>query len=108
MQYGSGVLGVELPVDGGPGGVAFRNQGLDFPPQCRLVGESLPEAGAGQYAELDLRQVQPTAVLGRVVKLQPFGNPPRLGRRECLVQRAARWVFRLSRTTRTNSAAGKA
>ena len=86
VQLGPGIPGVELPVDGGSGGVALLDQGLDFPPQGILVGEPLPEAGAGEHAELDFRHVQPTAVLRRVVELQPSCNPPSLGRRESLVQ----------------------
>ena len=46
----------------------------------------LLQAGAGQYAELDFRHVQPTSVLGGVVELQPLRNPPGLWRRERLVQ----------------------
>ena len=87
VKLGPGIPGVELPVDGGSGGVAFLDQGLDFPPQRVLVGEPLPQAGAGQHAELDFRHVQPTAVLGRVVELQPLGNPPGLWRWKGLVQR---------------------
>ena len=49
--------------------------------------EPLLQAGAGQDAELDLRHVQPTPVLGRVMKLQPPGNPPGFLSRESLVQR---------------------
>ena len=63
-----------------------RNRGPDFPLERVFVGEPLPQAGTGQYAELDFGQVQPTAVLRRVVEFQPFGNPPRLGCREGLVQ----------------------
>ena len=55
MKFGSGVPGVEPPVDGGLGDVALRDQGLDFPLESRFVGEPLLEAGAGQYAELNLR-----------------------------------------------------
>ena len=69
MELGSGVLGIELPVDGGSGGVTLRDQGLDFPPQGFLVAEPLLQAGAGQDTELDFRNIQPTTVLGRVVEL---------------------------------------
>ena len=68
------------------GGVPFLHQGLGFPPQHILVGEPLPQAAAGQYAELNLGHVQPTAVLWRVVKLQPTCNPPGLGGGESFVQ----------------------
>ena len=55
MEFGSGVLGVEPPVDGGSGGVSLRDQGLDLPPEGRFVGDALLEAAARQDAELDLR-----------------------------------------------------
>ena len=67
MKFGSGILGVEPPVGDGLGGVAFAYQGLDLPPESLLVGDPLPQAGAGQQAELDFRHVQPTAVLRRVL-----------------------------------------
>ena len=55
MKFGSGILGVEPPVDDGLGGVPFPYQGLDFPPKSLLVKDPLPQAGAGQHAELDFR-----------------------------------------------------
>ena len=86
MELGSGILGGEPPVDGGSGGVALRDQSIDFPSEGHFAGEPLLQAGAGQDTELDFGHVQPTAVLGRVVKLQPPGNPPGLRRRESFVQ----------------------
>ena len=68
MKFGSGMLSVELPFDGGLGGVALPDKGLDFPLESLLVGESMPQAGAGQHAELNLRDVQPTPVFGGVVE----------------------------------------
>ena len=47
VKFGSGVLGIEPPVDGGLGGVALLDQSLDFPVERFLVGESLLQAGAG-------------------------------------------------------------
>ena len=82
MELGSGILGGEPPVDGGPRLVSLSHRGSDHPLERFLAGEPLVEAGAGQYAELDFGHVQPTAVLGRVVELQPFHDPPRLGGRE--------------------------
>ena len=38
MEFGSGILGIEPPVDGGLGGVAFLNQSLDLPPERLLAG----------------------------------------------------------------------
>ena len=93
VKFGTGVLGVEPPVDGGSGGISLRDQGLDLPPEGGFVGDALLEAGAGQHAE-------PTPVLGGVVELQPFGDPAGLRRWAVL------WVFRLSRTSRTTSTSG--
>ena len=86
VEFGSGIRGVEPPVDDGLGGVALGDQGLNLLPESILVGETLPEAATGQDTELDFRQVQPTSVLGGVVELQPLGNPPGLGCCKGLVQ----------------------
>ena len=106
MKFVSGILGVELPVDGGLGSVALPDQGLDGSPKGLLIGESLPQAAAGQYAELDFRHVQPTAVLGGVVKLQSFRNPTGFRRWEGLIQRRRAVGVQVSRTTRTTGTSG--
>ncbi len=64
VKFGSGILGIEPPVDGGSGGVALRDQSIDFPSEGHFAGEPLLQAGAGQDAELNLGHVQPTPVLG--------------------------------------------
>ena len=43
-----------------------------------------------EHAELLLDQVQPFAVLERVVPLEAFDEVPRFGRRECLLERSGR------------------
>ena len=85
MEFLAGVLGSKPPVDGGLGGIALPLQGLDFPAESGLVGDTLTEAGASQNAKLDLRHVQPTTVLGCVVKLQPFHDAPGLSSGESLI-----------------------
>ena len=47
MKFGSGVPGVEPPIDGGLGGVALRDRGRDrdFPREGLLAGEPPAEAG---------------------------------------------------------------
>jgi len=52
-----------------------------------IVRQTLSQTLAHEHAELNLDHVQPTAVLGRVVDVEPIGNPLRLGRREGLVER---------------------
>ena len=49
----------------------------------------------------DGSRVEPTAVFGRVVKLQAFQDASSLRHRKVSYNDAMRWVFRLSRTTRT-------
>lgn len=57
--------------------VAFDRESRPYPPVQALLR---------QRAQLDLRHVQPTAVLGHVVPLDALRNAPRLPRRERLVQ----------------------
>ena len=47
MKFGSGILGVEPPVDDGLGGVAFPDQGLDFLPESLLVGDPAASGRSG-------------------------------------------------------------
>ena len=74
MQFGSGVLGGEPPVDGGLCRIALDLIGVDGSLQGSLVGITPLETGPGQHAELNLRHVQPTGVFGCVVKFQPPGD----------------------------------
>ena len=87
MEFVSGVLDAKAPVDATLSFVPLQSQGLDLSAEGCLVGETLPETDAGEDAELDLRHIQPAAMLGRVVKLQPFGDAPGLRRRKGLIQR---------------------
>ena len=87
MEFGYGILGGETPVDDGLGLFALPLQGTDIVVEAVLVRVPLSQAAAGYDAELNLRHIQPTAMLGRVVKLQPPGYAPCLRRRERLVQR---------------------
>ena len=55
MEFGAGVLGAEQPIDGGLGGVALGQVGIDGPGQSGFVGVASSEASSGQHAEFDLR-----------------------------------------------------
>ena len=59
MKFCPGLLSVKAPVNDGLGGVALRDQSIDFPPEGLLAGEPLLQAAAGQDAELDLRPRPP-------------------------------------------------
>ena len=87
MEFGAGIEDVEAPVDAGLSLVPHLFHGLDLPAERFLVGETLSEATAGEDAELDLRHIEPAAMLGRVVKLQPLGDALSLWERKGLVQR---------------------
>ena len=64
MQFGSGILSAEPPVDGDARCVALGLVGRDLALQGVGLGVSPLETGAAQCAEFDLRHVQPTGVLG--------------------------------------------
>ena len=85
MEFRPRILGSGSPIDGGLGRVALPLYGQDFPAEGGLVGDTPPEAGASQHAKLDLHHVEPAAVLGCVVKLQPFYDAPGLIRGKGLV-----------------------
>ena len=79
MEFSSGILGGEAPLDDGTGLIAFPLQSLDFPAEGFLVGQPLPETVAGEDTELDLRhpfvrlrtgfsQLGSTPVGGRIVR----------------------------------------
>ncbi len=85
MKLCPGILGVKPPMYGGSGGIALPFQGLDLPAEGNFVRDALPEAGASQNAKFYLRHVEPTAVLGCVVELQPFHDTPGLSSGEGFV-----------------------
>ena len=77
----------EMLVDTDLRAVSLLFQDMNLPAEGLLVGDALFEAAAGENTEFDLRHIQPTAMLGRVVKLQPLGYAPGLRQRKGLIQR---------------------
>ena len=61
VEFRPGVLNAEAPVDDGLGFISLPLQGVDFPAEGFLSRDSLPEAVAGEDAELYLRHIEPTA-----------------------------------------------
>ena len=116
MEFRTGILGVEPPVDGGSGSIAFLLQGLDFPAKGRLVGDPPPEAGASQDTKLDLRHPFGKLRTGfsQLPCLGVWWNSSRFTIRRASVagkawyRDAGRWVFKLSRTTLIFSTSGYA
>ena len=87
MEFPPGIPGGEAPADDRLSLIAFLLQGVYLPAETILLRVPLSEAAAGYDAEFDLRHIQPTAMLWRVVKLQLPGYAPGLLRRERLVER---------------------
>ncbi len=106
VKLDAGVGGGELPVNLALVGVGLALPGGELGVEGVEVLDAAVEALPGQGGEFDLGDVEPRAVFGGVVDLQPLGQRERLGRLERLVQRPMPWVFRLSMTSTTDSASG--
>src|SRR6516165_4748450 len=77
MELDTGLGGGELPAGLDLRLVPLRLPGGHFPLQLRQRPDAAAQALLAQGRQLDLRQVQPRAVRGRVVPLQPLRQPPR-------------------------------
>src|SRR5262245_50927589 len=86
LAFAASILGGEAPVDAASRGVAPLLPGGYFGVEGGLVREAPVEALAAEDAQFDLGDVEPAAVLGGVVDLQPLRQPLRLGGWEGLVQ----------------------
>lgn len=86
VKLAAGVVAGESPAD-----LACRDVSHGLPCDdlvSQLAGgrNAAVEALATQNAQFDLGDVQPAAVAGRVMNLQPLLQPVGLGRRERLIQ----------------------
>ena len=88
QELDAGVLGRKLPVHGLAQGVAVLHPGRTLGSQYGLTFNAPVQALRGQDHELNFGDVEPTAVLGRVVPRQPGGVAPRLGRGQGLAGHA--------------------
>src|SRR5574341_904341 len=74
MKLGAGVVGGEAPLDGGLRRVAFIFQRPGFAGQRDLVADAPIPTLPAEDTQFQLSHVEPAAMLGRVVELQPFEN----------------------------------
>src|SRR4051812_23504142 len=84
VELDAGICGGEAPVH-----LLWCARSLprhDSHPQFRQAADALVEALYRQGGEEDFGDVEPTAVLGRVMNLESLGNAAGLGRLECLVE----------------------
>src|SRR5215207_3466552 len=87
MQLPPRILGREPPLDLGAGGVARLLQFPDFTLERLFVADAPVQTLTAEDAQLDLGDVEPTAMLRRVVELQPPSDAACFLRREGLIQR---------------------
>src|SRR5947208_1312426 len=86
LEFDAGVGGAEAPVDRRLGTIACGLPSGDLMPQQIRTAEASIQTLLPQHGQFDLGHVEPTAVFGRVMKLQFPRDPPRLGGRERLVE----------------------
>ena len=67
LEFSAGIFRGEVPVGFGVMGIAVVLPGGDFLDEGVLVGNAAVEALGGEDTEFGFRQIEPTAVLGRVM-----------------------------------------
>lgn len=76
-QFGARILAGELPGDGTTRSIALDLQSIDAPSQGSQTISATGQAAALENANLDFSHIQPTAMFGRVVKLDSAQDAPR-------------------------------
>ena len=76
VELDTGIAGSELPGDGGVVLVATPLEGLHLTGERNVVGYPSTQTLAAEHTQLNLRHVEPTAMLGSVMKLQAFEYAP--------------------------------
>ena len=74
MKFLAGIADGEAPVDRLEFGISFAHVGVDSFAQGIFIGNTSCKTGSGEDGEFHLGHIEPTAVLGRVVKFQPLGD----------------------------------
>ena len=88
FEFDAGVGGCEAPVWLGVIFISVILPGGDLVSEDLLIGDAAVEALGRQDAEFQLRQIEPAAVLWRVMPFEPLDQPPGFGGREGLVERS--------------------
>ena len=86
FQLRARVGGGEVPFGLGVVSISGRAPRVHLCSECGGVGNATVEALAGAYNQLGLSQIEPTAVLGRVVPFEPLDDPAGLGRLEGFIE----------------------
>ncbi len=86
FKFGPGHIGAELPVDFGPELVARTLPGGNLFAQDLDMGDTTIQTLTGQHRKFTLRHIEPTAMLGGVVKLEFASNAACFMGREDAIQ----------------------
>jgi len=89
FQFNSSIGGGELPVNTTSTAVTFARPCCHLATLATQAGDgagSASEAMTRQNAQFTFGDIEPTAVLGRIMNLDPLGQSACFGRGECLVQ----------------------
>ena len=86
LEFNSSIFGGELPIGLGVVGIAVVLPGGDFVDDGLFVGDTAIEALRRKDAEFGLRQIEPAAVLWRVMPFEALDQPPGFGGRKGLVE----------------------
>jgi hypothetical protein len=86
VEFDSGVIGGELPVDRPSICIATRFPRSDLRLECRCVIDTTVETLSLEYAEFNLGHVQPASSLGRVIELESIEIRSGLIWREVIVE----------------------
>ena len=86
LEFEAGIGGGETPVDAALGGIAIADPSGDLVFEGWPVAQAPIETLLSQGAQLNLGDVEPTAVFGRVMKLQAPGQAPSFWGREGLIE----------------------
>ena len=106
LEFDARVRRGETPADAGGGAIAVLLPGRHLGPEGLLIRHPPIQTLTTQGTELDLGDVEPTAVFGRVVDLQRVQQPLGLQGRKRLGQGSGVCVLRLSMTSTLRSACG--
>jgi hypothetical protein len=86
LEFDAGVRRCEVPVGAGVTCIAVVFPCGDFGDECLFVGDAPVEALGRQNAKLGFSQIEPAAVLWRVMPFEALDEPPGFGGREGLVE----------------------
>src|SRR5438270_11244243 len=86
MELVTSITGSKAPGDGAALSIALGLQGNDALAQVLHALHATRQTATSKDTDLDLGHIQPTAMLGRIMKLHPLQNPSRFWRREGFIQ----------------------